>query len=100
MYYYFDKRNGMGRVKSPVPITTAAIYDMAESNNDYDIRDIALRDGAIILVPHKDPERPQVAASPIATIATPRIAKAAPLDPQMAEVYAALLELAERGVKP
>lgn len=96
LYYYFDKRNGMGRVKSPAPITTAAIYDTAESNTDYDIRDIALRDGAIIFVPHKDPERPQVAASPIPT---PRIAEAAPLDPQMAEVYAALLELAERGIK-
>lgn len=96
MYYYFDKRNGMGRVKSPVPITTAAIYDMAESNNDYDIREIALRDGAIIPVPHKEPERPQVTASPIVT---PRIAEAAPLDSRMAEVYAALLELAERGIK-
>lgn len=97
MYYYFDKKSGAGRVKSPAPITTAAIYDMAESNNDYDIREIALRDGAIILVPHKDPERPQVAAPPIPTS---RIAKAATLDPQMAEVYAALLELAERGIKP
>lgn len=99
MYYYFDKKIGAGRVKSPAPITTAAIYDLAESNNDYDIREIALRDGAIIPVPHKEPEQPQVTASPIATIATPRIAKAAPLDPQMAEVYAALLELAERGIK-
>lgn len=96
MYYYFDKKNGAGRVKSPAPITTAAIYDVVTSDKDYEIREIALREGAIILVPHKDPERPQVAASPIAT---PRIAKAAPLDPQMAEVYAALLELAERGIK-
>lgn len=96
MYYYFDKKSGAGRVKSPAPITTAAIYDMAESNNDYDIRDIALRDGAIIMVPHKEQERPQITASPIVT---PRIAEAAPLDPQMAEVYAALLELAERGIK-
>lgn len=96
MYYYFDKKSGAGRVKSPVPITTAAIYDTAESNTDYDIRDIALREGAIILVPHKERERPQVAASPIPT---PRIAEAAPLDPRMAEVYAALLELAERGIK-
>lgn len=96
MYYYFDKRNGMGRVKSPVPITTAAMYDVVASDMDYEIRDIALRDGAIIPVPHKEPERPQVAASPIVT---PRIAEAAPLDPRMAEVYAALLELAERGIK-
>lgn len=98
MYYYFDKKSGAGRVKSPAPITTAAIYDMAESNNDYDIREIALRDGAIIPVPHKEQprERPQVTASPIVT---PRIAEAAPLDPRMAEVYAALLELAERGIK-
>lgn len=97
MYYYFDKKSGAGRVKSPAPITTAAIYDMAESNNDYDIREIALRDGAITPIPHKEPERPQMAASPIPT---PRIAKAAALDPRLAEVYAALLELAERGVKP
>lgn len=97
MYYYFDKKIGAGRVKSPVPITTAAIYDMAESDKDYDIRDIALRDGAIAFVPHKEPERPQVAAP---LIPAPRIAKAAALDPQMEEVYAALLELAERGIKP
>lgn len=97
MYYYFDKRNGMGRVKSPVPITTAAMYDVVTSDKDYEIREIALRDGAIIMVPHKEQERPQITASPIVT---PRIAEAAPLDPQMAEVYAALLEIAERGVKP
>lgn len=97
MYYYFDKKNGTGRVKSPVPITIAATYDVVTSDKDYEIREIALRDGAIIMVPHKEPERPQVAASPIPT---PRIAKAAALDPQMAEVYAALLEIAERGIKP
>lgn len=98
MYYYFDKKNGAGRVKSPVPITTAAIYDTVVSDKDYEIRDIALRDGAIIPVPHKEQprERLQVTASPIVT---PRIAEAAPLDPRMAEVYAALLELAERGIK-
>jgi hypothetical protein len=38
-----------------------------------------------------------VAAPPIPT---PRIAKAATLDPRLAEVYAALLEIAERGIKP
>lgn len=96
MYYYFDKKSGAGRVKSPAPITTAAIYDLAESNNDYDIREIALRDGAIILVPHKEREQPQVAAS---MVAEPHIAEAATLDPRMAEVYAALLELAERRIK-
>lgn len=96
MYYYFDKKNGAGRVKSPVPITTAAIYDTVVSDKDYEIRDIALRDGAIVSAPHKEPERPQVAAPPIPT---PRIAKAATLDPRLAEVYAALLELAERGIK-
>lgn len=96
MYYYFDKKSGAGRVKSPAPITTAAMYDVVTSDKDYEIREIALRDGAIIMVPHKEQERPQITASPIVT---PRIAEAAPLDPQMAEVYAALLELAERGIK-
>lgn len=96
MYYYFDKKNGAGRVKSPVPITTAAIYDTVVSDKDYEIRDIALREGAIIPVPHKEREQPQVAAS---MVAEPHIAEAATLDPRMAEVYAALLELAERRIK-
>jgi len=62
MYYYFDKKNGAGRVKSPVPITTAAIYDTVVSDKDYEIRDIALRDGAIVSAAHKEQERPQVGA--------------------------------------